>query len=151
MHFSRPSADEPLLAELLAQGVLSQSLWASLPMPDEGNLTDVLIEQGQNFNEEKWAYWLVKQHNCFRMGGLEPDLSFYEALRWPAKIESNVRFLGCFPCQLRDGIAFLAGVRPDLGAALEEILSWLGARRHYLFALTPKELMYWTRIKRAAN
>ena len=150
MHFSHPSADEPLLAELLAQGVVTQSLWNSLAMPEEGNLLDVLIEHGERFDEEKWAYWLVKQHGCFRLAGLEPDLDLYDALLWPARIESHVRLFGFFPCKLRDGIACLACVRPDLSAVLEEILTWLGARRHYLFALAPKELKYWTRIKRPA-
>ncbi|HWZ95588.1 MAG TPA: hypothetical protein VNW30_10370 [Opitutaceae bacterium] len=150
MHFSRPSSDEPLLAELLAQGVVTQSLWNSLPMPDEGNLVDVLIEHGERFDDEKWAYWLVKQHGCLRMAGLEPDPDFYGALSWPAKIETHSRFFGCFPCHLRDGIAGLACVRPDLGAVLEEILTWLGASRRYLFALTPRELKFWTRMKRPA-
>ena len=148
MHFSRPSSDEPLLAELLAQGVVTQSLWNSLAMPEEGNLVDVLIEHGEKFDDEKWAYWLVKQHGCFRMAGLEPEPDFYGTLLWPARIESHARLFGCFPCKLRDGIACLACVRPDLGVALEEILTWLGARRRYLFALTPKELKFWTRMKR---
>ncbi len=151
MHFSRPSLDEPLLAELLAQGVVTQSLWNSLTMPDEGNLVDVLSEHGEKFDNEKWAYWLVKQHGCFRMAGLEPDPDFYETLlAWPVKIESHARLFGCFPFKLRDGIAWLACVRPDLRAALEEILTWLGARRRYLFALTPKELKFWIRMKRPA-
>jgi hypothetical protein len=33
---------------------------------------------------------------------------------------------------------------------MEEILTWLEARRRYLFALTPKELKFWTRMKRPA-
>ena len=150
MHFSHPSLDEPLLAELLAQGVVTQSVWNSLAMPDEGSLVDVLIAHGDKFDEEKWAYWLVKQHGCVRMPGLEPDPDFYTALLWPARVESHVRLFGCFPCKLRNGIACLACVRPDLGAILEEILTWLGASRSYLFALTPKELKFWAAMKRPA-
>ncbi|HSY54761.1 MAG TPA: hypothetical protein VK785_09960 [Opitutaceae bacterium] len=150
MHFSRPSSDEPLLAELLAQGVVTQSLWNSLAMPEEGNLVDVLSAHGKSFDDEKWVYWLLKQYNCIRMAGLEPDQDFYEALRWPAKIESGVRLFGCFPCQLRAGIACLACVRPDIGAIAGEILTWLGARRGYFFAITPKELQSWARMKRPA-
>jgi hypothetical protein len=33
---------------------------------------------------------------------------------------------------------------------MEEILSWLGARRGYLFALTPRELKFWIKMKRPA-
>jgi hypothetical protein len=84
------------------------------------------------------------------MAALEPDPDFYGTLLWPAKIESHARLLGCFPCKLRDGIACLACVRPDLGVVWEEILTWLGARQRYLFALTPKELKFWTRMKRPA-
>jgi hypothetical protein len=149
MHFTNTKLDDAILGEICSQGVIAQELWSTLAKPDEGDLTSVLVDQGHKFSDEKWAFWLVKRHGFTRMASLEPDHAFYASLRWTAQTERIARVFGCYPFRLRNGIAYLASVRPDLNSCMEELLTWLKASRPYIFAITPKELKFWANLKRA--
>jgi hypothetical protein len=149
MHFTNTKLDEAILSEIFSQEVISQTFWSSLAKPNEGDLTRVLVDHGDKFCDEKWAFWLVKRHGFTRMASLEPDPKFYASLHWTAQTEKIARIFGCYPFRLRNGIAYLASVRPDLNSCMEELLTWLKATRPYIFAITPKELKFWANLKRA--
>ncbi len=143
MNFKNPAVDQPLLTELSSQQVITQAEWNAWEKPDEGDLTDVLALHAKMIREQAWVYWLVKRHNLVRVPNPEADQGFLAGLDWHPKMAAMSEFYGIYPLGRHGSTANFVSLRPDVREQMPDLLSWIGAERYHLFALTPRELTSW--------
>ena len=116
MHFTHPTADGELMAELRDAGLLTPDsigrIDALLGQPETGTLNDFLLAGAEVIPEKPWLTWLIRRHGCHRFGRV-----FWEgeARAWaehgPGE-EGNLPYRAC-----DDHSLLVAVLRPDLMTA----------------------------------
>jgi len=140
MFFLDQQKDTALYQELVREGVLTASLWGSLQLPSEGHLMDVLIGNRAKIPSKPWINWLVRNYDCTRIPGLDPDPSFIKAL--PRPLVSSSLKTDCYALQEGRNHIYIGIGRPDNLEQVEAISAHFKKETIYRNALSIEEIAF---------
>ena len=138
MFFINHGKDNPLLQELIREGVFNSATWESLKMPPEGYLMDVLVNNHTKIPEKPWLDWLVRKHGCTRIAGMEPTPAFIKAIE--RQLLSECLKMDCYPLLASENHLYVGVGRPDCPELMPRLLNFYKKKILYSNALTVREI-----------
>jgi|GEM_PF-2287153 hypothetical protein len=148
MFFINHGKDNPLLQELIREGVFNSATWESLTMPPEGYLMDVLVNNRAKILERPWLDWLIRKHGCTRVAGMEPTPAFVKAL--DRQLLSECLKMDCYPLLCGENHLYVGIGRPDCPELVSKLLNFYKKKILYNNALTINEVYRMRELGRKA-